>query len=100
MFALTTLLADTGLHSPSGWTDKEVLLYVVGAVGSTLFVMVPIAWAVVKMLSSGARRQAAKLEAENKSLRTALKKSENPPEDEAEKLEEAANRVAHLEAKL
>ena len=50
MTALHTLFAAD--HPPTGWTDKEVILYLLGAVGSTLFVMVPIAWKVVYLLAA------------------------------------------------
>lgn len=52
MIALLPILFADSTHPPSGWTDKEVLVYVLGAVGGTLFIMVPIAWKVVYLLAS------------------------------------------------
>jgi cellulose biosynthesis protein BcsQ len=63
------LFAQSPSHTPSGWTDKEVLLYVLGAVGGTLFIMVPIAWSLVRFLSGKSHRRVARLEAENRELR-------------------------------
>jgi cellulose biosynthesis protein BcsQ len=95
MLALQQLIADSQTHSPSGWTDKEVLVYVLGAVGGTLFVMVPIAWTVVRMLAGKAMRRAAKLEAEVRSLKGGTDGTELQKD-----LKDATTKVAHLEATL
>jgi chromosome partitioning protein len=94
MFAL----AEVANHPPSGWTDKEVILYVLGAVGGTLVVIVPIAWGLVQLLTSGARRRVRAMEAENRSLKAA--KDGTSGEDLQQQLIEATTKVKHLESRL
>src|SRR5262245_52267830 len=99
MFALAPLLADSANHPPSGWTDKEVLLYVLGAVGGTLFILVPIAWGVVQMLTASARRRVRELEAENKSLKAAAEGVAAPATELQKQLVEETTKAKHLEVK-
>lgn len=96
------LFADLTVHSPAGWTDKEVLLYILSSVGGTLIVVVPVAWGLVKLLSQSAHRRAAKLEAENRSLRRTLEGIGDviSVEDLRHQVDESKKLAAHLEATL
>ncbi|MBN9517149.1 AAA family ATPase [bacterium] len=96
------LFAAAGDHPALGWTDKEVLLYVLSAVGGTLFVLVPVAWGLVNLLNRRADRRAARLEVENRTLRRQVAEREDggPVEELRRKVAEAAQHTGHLEATL
>ena len=83
---LPALLADSAAHPPSGWTDKEVMLYVLGAVGGTLAVVVTIAWKAVYLLAS---RMAAGSSADSARVK-----------ELQDKLDTANSKVATTEATL
>jgi hypothetical protein len=89
-------------HAATGWTDKEVLLYLLGAVGGTLFIMVPIAWGVVRLLVGKAHRRVARLEAENRELRRAQENGRDTSTTDVlkEDLVKSTKRVGELEATL
>jgi cellulose biosynthesis protein BcsQ len=99
---MPALLADVTSHPPSGWTDKEVMLYVLAAVGGTLAVLVPVAWGVVSLLTRRAERRAAELEAENGSLRRAAEELGDTAtlDDLRQRLADAEKAAGHLEATL
>lgn len=59
MHPLALPLLTSAAHPPSDWTDKEVLLSILSAVGGTLCVVVPVAWGLVKFLAVKAERRAA-----------------------------------------
>ena len=97
-----TLFAQNTALPPTGWTDKEVLLLVLKAVGGTLFVIVPIAWSLVTMLTRKSTRRVDELEAENRSFRKALENSDEAGVAEAlkQKLDESKSKTAQLEVTL
>jgi chromosome partitioning protein len=96
------LFAQTAAHPPSGWTDKEVVLYILAAIGGTLTVLVPIAWGVAQLLARRSEQRAVELAAENDSLKQAVTELGDPEaaRDAVRRLEEATKAVAHLEATL
>src|SRR5687767_11515413 len=97
--ALAPLLAQTTAHQPTGWTDKEIILYVLTAVGGTLSVVIPVAWGLVKILARNAERRAAKLEAENRALKRSGEGLGDAPsvKDLRERLDEKTKAYGHLE---
>jgi cellulose biosynthesis protein BcsQ len=99
---MNTLFAQAQAHSPTGWTDKEVLLYVLGAVGGTLFIVVPVAWGLVRLLAGRAIRRANRLEDENRELRRLVEEGETPSlvEDLKEQLANSNKRIGELEVTL
>src|SRR5262245_54922615 len=89
-------------HAPTGWTDKEVLGYLLSAVGGTCLVLIPVAWGLVKILSRKAERQAARMEAENRGLRRKVAEFEDSEsaEELRQKLADSTKAVGHLETTL
>lgn len=88
--------------SAEGWTDKEVLYYVLSAVGGTVAIIVPVAWGLVRLLTGGARKRAAKLVAENQALRQKVDSLGDllTIEEMQNKLTESKVACSHLETTL
>lgn len=95
------LLAQTA-HPADGWTNKEVLVYLLSAVGGTLLIVAPIAWGILHLLIRRSERRAAALEADNRALRRAIDELGDPTATEALRGELAAAQrtVGHLEETL
>lgn len=68
--ALDTPLLLAQADAISGWSDKEVLLRVLAAVGGTVAVVVPVNWGLVKLLCQKAEVRAAEFASENAKLRS------------------------------
>ncbi|MDB5307175.1 MAG: Soj protein [Gemmataceae bacterium] len=92
---LTPLLAQVTAHSPDGWTDKEVMVYLLSAVGGTLLVLVPVAWGLVNILTRKADRRAMRLEGENRALKRTIEELQD-----GEELTDAHKAVEHVKAEL
>lgn len=86
-------------HHHVGWSDTEVLRYVLGAVGGTLALLVPVAWGLVKILTRNAERRAVGAEAQCRQLRRALDAAEDA-EGLGAKLEAATCDANHLRETL
>jgi cellulose biosynthesis protein BcsQ len=98
----TAIFAQAATHLADGWTNKEVLLYMLTAVGGTVTVVVPVAWGLLKILTRNSERRAAKLEAENRSLRRTIGDFGDaaPAAELRQHVDESRKTIGHLEETL